>query len=163
MSMSITSLPIQTISQENFPDPGWFSSLPNCEKGSIWKTTLFLENNGSVARDHLANERTFLAWLRTSLSFIGIGLATAQLFRLTNRDHTSIDDRFGQPLGITFIMLGIMFLFFGVTRYFLSQTTMIRGQFPATRGAIILAVILTTITLIGCLVIIIVVGRVSRT
>ena len=24
---------------------------------------------GSVARDHLANERTFLAWLRTSLSF----------------------------------------------------------------------------------------------
>jgi hypothetical protein len=27
-----------------------------------------LENTGSVARDHLANERTALAWIRTSLS-----------------------------------------------------------------------------------------------
>ncbi|KAF2000956.1 hypothetical protein P154DRAFT_433916 [Amniculicola lignicola CBS 123094] len=41
-----------------------------------------LENKGSVARDHLALERTFLAWLRTSLSFASIGIAITQLFRL---------------------------------------------------------------------------------
>ncbi|KAF2774232.1 hypothetical protein EJ03DRAFT_259544, partial [Teratosphaeria nubilosa] len=41
-----------------------------------------LENKGSVARDHLALERTFLAWLRTSLSFASIGVAVTQLFRL---------------------------------------------------------------------------------
>lgn len=41
-----------------------------------------LENKGSVARDHLALERTFLAWLRTSLSFASIGIAVTQLFRL---------------------------------------------------------------------------------
>ncbi|CAO3617046.1 unnamed protein product [Cunninghamella echinulata] len=33
-----------------------------------------LENKASVARDHLANERTFLAWLRTSLSLITVGV-----------------------------------------------------------------------------------------
>ena len=32
-------------------------------------------NSGSTARDHLANERTFLAWLRTALSLSGAGLA----------------------------------------------------------------------------------------
>ena len=37
--------------------------------------TLTLENNGSVARDHLASERTFLAYVRTSLgcSTMGVG------------------------------------------------------------------------------------------
>ncbi|GAA6062851.1 hypothetical protein JCM10212_006104 [Sporobolomyces blumeae] len=41
-----------------------------------------LENKGSVARDHLAGERTFLAWLRTSLALASIGIAITQLFRL---------------------------------------------------------------------------------
>jgi hypothetical protein len=32
----------------------------------------------SRARTHLANERTFLAWLRTGITLIGLGLAAAQ-------------------------------------------------------------------------------------
>ncbi len=39
--------------------------------------SLTLRNTGSVARDHLASERTFLAYVRTSLSFAsaGVGLS----------------------------------------------------------------------------------------
>lgn len=33
-----------------------------------------LENTGSVARDHLANERTWLAYIRTSLAISGTGI-----------------------------------------------------------------------------------------
>ncbi|EPS25239.1 hypothetical protein PDE_00172 [Penicillium oxalicum 114-2] len=51
--------------------------------------SLELENKGSVARDHLALERTFLAWLRTSLAFASIGIAVTQLFRL-NTSRTSV-------------------------------------------------------------------------
>lgn len=48
-----------------------------------------LENKGSVARDHLALERTFLAWLRTSLAFASIGIAITQLFRLNSTIQSS--------------------------------------------------------------------------
>jgi hypothetical protein len=52
---------------------GWWARMIS-KYGSVE-----LENKGSVARDHLALERTFLAWLRTSLAFASIGIAITQL------------------------------------------------------------------------------------
>ena len=40
--------------------------------------SLKLENNGSVARDHLASERTFLAYVRTSLGCATMGVGTSK-------------------------------------------------------------------------------------
>ena len=37
--------------------------------------------SGSRARDHLANERTYLAWLRTAMAVMVIGLGLAQFSR----------------------------------------------------------------------------------
>ena len=39
---------------------------------------------GSRARDHLANERTYLAWLRTAATVMVLGLAVAKLVEPTN-------------------------------------------------------------------------------
>lgn len=39
-----------------------------------WNPALTLENSGSVARDHLASERTFLAYVRTSLTIASTGV-----------------------------------------------------------------------------------------
>ena len=39
----------------------------------------------SRARTHLANERTFLAWLRTGISLIGLGLAAAKFLDVVIR------------------------------------------------------------------------------
>ncbi|KAI1103335.1 hypothetical protein F4804DRAFT_333425 [Jackrogersella minutella] len=110
--------------------------------GALWSVEL--ENKGSVARDHLALERTFLAWLRTSLSFASIGIAITQLFRL----NTSIDDeddprfettrRIGKPLGATFIGISILILLLGYRRYYQGQQWVIKGKFPASRGTIII-------------------------
>ncbi|KAI2618513.1 hypothetical protein GGR54DRAFT_159417 [Hypoxylon sp. NC1633] len=118
----------------------------------IW--SIELENKGSVARDHLALERTFLAWLRTSLSFASIGIAITQLFRL----NTSIgpeDPRFqtirhiGKPLGATFIGISILILLLGYRRYHQGQQWVIKGKFPASRGTIII------VSLVACALIVV--------
>lgn len=41
-----------------------------------------LQNTGSTARDHLASERTFLAWLRTGLGFVALGVAVERFSQL---------------------------------------------------------------------------------
>ncbi|KAL5339891.1 hypothetical protein BJX70DRAFT_397357 [Aspergillus crustosus] len=68
------------------PRASWYSRFAD-RYGS-----LELENKGSVARDHLALERTFLAWLRTSLAFASIGIAVTQLFRLSNTTTQNAND-----------------------------------------------------------------------
>lgn len=46
-----------------------------------WHPTLILENSGSVARDHLASERTFLAYMRTSLTIASTGVGAYCTFQ----------------------------------------------------------------------------------
>ncbi|KAJ4376186.1 hypothetical protein N0V83_001467 [Neocucurbitaria cava] len=145
-----------------------------------------LENKGSVARDHLALERTFLAWLRTSLSFASIGIAITQLFRLnsslsdnssnaktsstsqnplansfttTASSSTSPQARMrhlGKPLGATFIGISIVMLFIGFHRYFEAQHYVIRGKFPASRGSIMLVSAISGALIASSLVVILV-------
>ncbi|GJN68710.1 hypothetical protein PLIIFM63780_001104 [Purpureocillium lilacinum] len=123
-----------------------------------------LENKGSVARDHLALERTFLAWLRTSLAFASIGIAVTQLFRLnTSLSDTGSDigsgtlKRLGKPLGATFLAISILTLLLGFRRYFHGQDWVIKGKFPASRGTIIVVAFVALAIMVVSLVVVIVI------
>lgn len=125
-----------------------------------FSTSLYLENNVAVARDHLANERTFLAWVRTSLSTISIGVAITQLFRLDKsilKDPAMADDliNVGRPLGMCFIGIGMLYMVFAAIRYFHSQAAMTKGYFPASRGIVIVTTTATLSALIAVFIIII--------
>lgn len=119
------------------------------------------------ANQHLDEiERTFLAWLRTSLAFASIGIAITQLFRLSSGSsaNTSPDSNastlhaLGKPLGATFLAIAILVLIVGINRYYESQAWLLRGKFPASRGSIFLLTVVAAALIITSLVIILVVG-----
>ena len=76
-------------------------------------------------REHQANERTFLAWLRTSISLIGFGLAIARfgLFLQQSQADNSPDSlqrNFlldSHALGIILIVVGIIIVALAAFRY----------------------------------------------
>ncbi len=73
-------------------------------------------------REHQANERTFLAWLRTSISLIGFGFAIArfglflqQLQVLESSSNTATLN--SQSLGVGLVILGIAVIVLAAWRY----------------------------------------------
>ncbi|KAG0182506.1 hypothetical protein DFQ29_003732 [Apophysomyces sp. BC1021] len=102
-----------------------------------YSASILLENKAAVARDHLANERTFLAWLRTSLSLITVGVAITQLYHLTPATGDGRSRAAGRALGATFVVFSMLFLYFANVRYFHSQVALTKGMFPASRGAVL--------------------------
>ncbi|NJR39914.1 MAG: DUF202 domain-containing protein [Leptolyngbyaceae cyanobacterium CSU_1_4] len=76
-------------------------------------------------REHQANERTFLAWLRTSIALIGFGLAIArfglfvqQLQATLMQQPISVDPLFNSKnLGITLVIFGVFVIALAAWQY----------------------------------------------
>jgi putative membrane protein len=79
-------------------------------------------SNPNRARDHLANERTFLAWLRTGIATIVFGFAIGR-FSIALREFLKLQgDSAVTPglttwLGIISAVGGVLLIFVGLRRY----------------------------------------------
>ncbi|KAJ5506940.1 hypothetical protein LT330_007742 [Penicillium expansum] len=77
---------------------------------------LLFENNSSDARDHCANERTFLSWLRLSMYLAVVSLAIIISFHFREQP-TGLERRMALPLGIIFWLLSLTCLANGFANY----------------------------------------------
>jgi putative membrane protein len=91
--------------------------------------------------DHLANERTFLAWIRTSISVIGLGFVVAKftvwlrelsvkLDQTTPTRHSGLS----MPLGIALMIFGALLALTAAWRYRTVRTAILKGQTAAAEG-----------------------------
>lgn len=79
-------------------------------------------NDPQVARTILANERTFLAWARTSLALIGAGVAVARFL------PPGRVEGLGTGAGIVLILLGTTTLAVGYRGWGQNQARILQGS-----------------------------------
>ena len=111
-----------------------------------------LKNSGSTARDHLASERTFLAWLRTGLGFIALGIAVERFSQFeivpptsttsslpsasAQPDTSDQKDGESEDLVLGLLAIGGGSIVYGTTRYFSNMRMLEKGLYkPSFYGA----------------------------
>jgi len=77
---------------------------------------LLFDNTDSDSRDHCANERTFLSYLRLSIYMSVVAIAIVVSFHLKS-EPSPLELRMARPLGIIFWLLSLCCLALGLGNY----------------------------------------------
>ncbi len=75
-----------------------------------------LPKSGSRTRDHLANERTYLAWMRTAIALIGFGVLIARSRYLVSPQVMGTGQ--GWLLGLALVLIGLITVLLSTWHYF---------------------------------------------
>ena len=106
--------------------------------------------NPNRARDHLANERTFLAWVRTGVSIVVFGFAIGR-FSLAMRQLTALQGHEVRTAGMSVWMgaasmvAGVVLVVAGLVRYRKTRTQIDAGTFEPAGFVLDLVTILTVL------------------
>jgi putative membrane protein len=110
--------------------------------------------DSNKASNHLANERTFLAWLRTSVAVVVFGFAIGR-FAIALRQLTAFQ---GHPtkttglsvwMGMVSILAGVAMAVAGLARYRRTRVLLEQGKFEPAGFMIDLVTILTVVFGLG--------------
>jgi len=129
---------VSELGPEPASPPGGGSD-PNASEGSTGRS-------GNRARDHLANERTYLAWLRTAIGVLALAAAIARL-------GSSPGPREKVAVAVTGV-LGLILLGIGTRRYYQVARDLEAGRFEISRrtpliiGAAVVVAALTILPLL---------------
>ena len=92
-------------------------------------------------REHLANERTLLSWVRTGVGLISIGLVVERAGALTQvasvkAGSTSASELFGLAL----VLLGVLTLVIGTAQFLRNRRRISEGVFVPSAAAYLVVV-----------------------
>jgi putative membrane protein len=120
-----------------------FSRLERARNGALAVREVSTTNNAKAenvnsnpnrARDHLANERTFLAWVRTGAAFVVFGFAIGR-FSIAMRQLTALEGHAIRTAGMSVwmgsgaIVAGVAMVVAGLVRYRKTRAQLDSGTF----------------------------------
>jgi putative membrane protein len=108
--------------------------------------------------DHSANERTFLAWVRTAMAVMAFGFLVEKfdLFlecaapSLTGRTLSLPGQKFGNIAGLVFIVLGIAMVGIAAARFVVTAKNIDREELRPGTGSRIDIAFAGLLVLLGC-------------
>ncbi len=107
-------------------------------------------SNANRARDHLANERTFLAWVRTGAAIVVFGFAIGR-FSIAMRQLAAFGGHPARTLGLSVwmgaasILAGVLLVVAGLVRYRKTRAQLDSGTFQPAGFAVDMVTILTVV------------------
>lgn len=103
------------------------------------------------AREHLANERTLLAWVRTAIALMGLGFVVAR-FGLFLREISATggvtvgpESAYSGPIGILLVLAGIVAMVVSTVRFFQARRQIEAGAFVPEAYPEIVVVVVTLV------------------
>jgi putative membrane protein len=101
------------------------------------------------AAEYLANERTFLAWVRTSIAVVSLGFVVTkfsvwlrELAVRLNPDATPRRMGASLPIGVTLMGLGGVLVVLAARRYWVVNRRIVSGRVGPDNGLVILVTVM---------------------
>jgi putative membrane protein len=114
------------------------------------------QNSSTDPRIYMAAERTFLAWIRTGIAFMGFGFVVARFglflreIALTNNMTVAQHSNgFSMPVGVALIVAGILVNLIAAIRHHRYIKALDQGQFRQAYGSAFIFLIAGFLAIIG--------------
>ena len=100
------------------------------------------ERNDTEVREHLANERTLLSWVRTGVSLISIGLVVERAGALADAANPKLVGTSGasELFGLALALLGVLTLVIGTVQFLRTRQRISSGEFVPSAAAYLIIV-----------------------
>jgi putative membrane protein len=107
------------------------------------------DERATEVREHLANERTLLSWVRTGVGLISLGIVVERAGALVSQ---TIPGGISELLGLALALLGCVPLVLGTQQFLRNRRQIMRGEFFPSVG-VYLVVVGGGLALGGCFVV----------